>query len=225
MDSTSGPRPSAFAYFGSEVAVASNGLVVVGARSVVSAFLFVINETSAGNASLVLLADLIPAAGGPAIAESNFGMFLCCTGVYGVAHGVFLEIFLMFIALVVHPLPPFFLSALLGNAVAVTATGLVLVGASTTNLASFVNAGAAYLFSANVSTGSVLPLGGALLPPGINAVRSSSCSHTPPHANFSRCACLSLPLQTLAPKMVLAPPLRWQKTPFLWEHSLPTLAT
>ena len=83
MDSTSGPRPSFGAYFGSEVAVASNGLVVVGAPPLDAAFLFAINETSAGNATLALLADLIPAAGGPAVADSNFGMNVRCLGDHG----------------------------------------------------------------------------------------------------------------------------------------------
>ena len=51
----------------------------------------------------------------------------------------------------------------------VTTAGLVLVGAYSTNLANVGDAGAAYVFSANVSTGSVVPVGGALLLPGIDA--------------------------------------------------------
>ena len=73
MDATWGPRPKNSAYFGNDVFVTSNGLVAVGAVASTSAYLFAINETSSGNASLVLLADLIPAAGGPAITGSNYG--------------------------------------------------------------------------------------------------------------------------------------------------------
>ena len=44
----------------------------------------------------------------------------------------------------------------------VTADGLVLVGASKANVDSVADAGAAYVFSVNVSTWVVMPVGGAL---------------------------------------------------------------
>lgn len=76
MDATSGPRPKDFGHFGDDVSVTPGGLVAVGSLLTNSAFLFVINETSPGNASLVLLADLIPAAGGPEIPSSNYGTLI-----------------------------------------------------------------------------------------------------------------------------------------------------
>lgn len=77
MDSTSGPRPIEVGHFGAAVSVASTGLVVVGAPTSHAAFLFAINETSPGNASLVLLADLIPVAGGFDTAATNYGTMPC----------------------------------------------------------------------------------------------------------------------------------------------------
>ena len=76
MDSTAGPRPTDFSYFGHVVSVASNGLVVVGTNIGDAAFVYAIKETWPGNASLVLLADLIPAPGGLGIAASRFGPIL-----------------------------------------------------------------------------------------------------------------------------------------------------
>ena len=48
----------------------------------------------------------------------------------------------------------------------VTSTGVVLIGASRMNLGNVEDAGAAFIFSANVSTGAVVPVGDALLRPG-----------------------------------------------------------
>ena len=76
MDATSGPRPKIFGFFGDDVSVTAGGLVAVGAGVTNSAFLFVINETSPGNATLVLLAELLPAARGPDVANSNYGTLI-----------------------------------------------------------------------------------------------------------------------------------------------------
>ena len=49
----------------------------------------------------------------------------------------------------------------------ITERGLIVVGAGFTSIGSVANVGVAYVFSANVTTGSVVQLGGPLLRPGI----------------------------------------------------------